>query len=240
MRKASIRVLALACLAALGLGTSANAATIFAFSQSDVTNTGLITATATSSNTTTLTTNSTPDPGSIPIVIGTEGLISPNLLAVETFVGVTATGPASPGVSESISGTINFNLPPTAGGALILSITFSTGVLEGTGNSGDIRGSQPGTGIVTLLVGPAGGAILTALPGISVGQPFSGAFSNSLVNVTPTFSISGTTIASFTATTAGNVSASVVPEPASFVMMGTTLLAGLGVFGCRRLKVSRV
>jgi len=168
MRRASIRGLALACLASLGLGTSANAAFIFAFGESDPTNTGVISASG-AGNTTTLTT-STPalGLGSVPILVSQEGTLNVSVPAVETFVGVTATGPVSSTVvggttqlSETISGTINFNLP--AGGALILSITFANAVLEGNGNSGDIRGSQPGTGTVTLVAGPAGGAIAAAV-----------------------------------------------------------------------------
>jgi len=245
MRTASIRVLAIACLASLGLGTSANAAFIFAFGQSDPTNTGVITATPNAGNTaTTLTTNSTPNPGSIPILVSQEGNSSLPVSALETFVGVTTTGSASSGttgVSQLISGLINFNVnngPGNPAGPLILSIQFTNSVLEGAGNSGDLRGSQPGQGTVTLTVGPAGAPIAAAV-GVPIGTPFTGAYSNSLVGVLPPFSIVGTTIAGFTAQTAGNVSPSTIPEPASIVMTSTAVLAGFGVFGWRRRKVAK-
>jgi len=229
------------------LGTLANAASqsIFDYAESDPSNTGAVIATA-GSTSTALTTFSVPNPGFIPIAVTREGNVSGlNIAALEQFVGVVTTGPATSsaaGVSQPVMGMINFFVsagPGPVPGPLIFSITFQNAVLEGSGNSGDIRGSQPGTGIVTLNTGPAGGAIAAAV-GLPIGTPFSGAFSNSLVGATPAFTITASgTIGSFSANVTGNASPNVIPEPASIVLSGTAVLAGLGVFALRRRSASK-
>lgn len=62
-----------------------------------------------------------------------------------------------------------------------------------------------------------------------------GNFSLTLNNLNPLT----TTSLNFTARAAGIITAQVVPEPASVVMMSMALVAGIGGMGLRRLKASR-
>jgi len=236
MRFSLTRTLAVAFVASLTLASSAGAETILQFTQTNPAN--VVTADAVGS-TTTLTTSAPGFGGSIPVTIGNIGNVQlPPILTIpafETFTGVTTTGPAVLAgglISQPISGSIAITAAVGGAGINYLTVSF-TGILSGS----------PGTGAPTLSASSqvAGQSVtytssdprvLPFLPGIT--RDFSLAFSN----VSPGLSITGTTISDFTGQNSGTFAA-FIPEPASIVMAGTSVLAGLGCFGLRRFKASK-
>jgi hypothetical protein len=229
MRTASFRALAFACLAALALGTSANAATILQFAQTSPND--VVTATV-SGSTTTLTTPA----GSIPVLITNIGgtVLGTPLPAFETFIGVTSTGAATDGatVSQTFSGTIAITAGPGNTGGNFLTTTFSGAVLSGPngGNSASLVGSNPPQNVTFT-------SNFAAIIPLIAGNPPEN-FAISFSNVTPSLTISGSTIAGFTAQNTGTFATGIIPEPASLVMASTAVFAGLGCYGWRRRKSS--
>lgn len=240
MKTASIRTLAIACLASIGLGTSANASTILQFTQANPND--VVTATNVDGTSTTLTTNSPAAPGSIPVLITNIGgtILGAPIAAFETFTGVTSSGAATlsgGNITQPFSGTIAITQLPGGAGGNFLTATFSNSQLSGAsgGNSASLVGSRPPQ-TVTFTSNFA--AIIPLIAG-NPPENYTGGFSS----LAPGLSITGTTLAGFTAQNTGTFgtfgTSAVIPEPASVVMASTAVLAGLGVFGWRRFKVAQ-
>jgi hypothetical protein len=219
------RFVAFACVVFLLSGSCANAGTVLQFGQFSATD--VVTATD-SAGVTTLSTAGNADGFfvSIPVTItnflGVPGLSIP---AYETFVGVTSTAPASMFMGLDIqpfAGTIEFTFGPGGIGPNFLTATFAN--VGAATNS--LRGSDGGSAATLSAAEPPASVILTsdfALfgPPTSAGIGFS--------NVSPALAISPDgSIAGFTAQNAGTFSATIIPEPASFALLGigmSTLLA---------------
>jgi len=236
MKVASYRTLALASLASLAMATSSSAVTILQFGQTNPND--VVTATV-SGSTTTLTTNSLAAAGSIPIQItniANTPLAVP-IPAFETFVGVTSTGTATTSagtIQQLFSGTIAITSGPNNTGNNILTVAFTNASLSGLagGGSASLFGSRPPQNV---LFTSSNAAIIPLIAG-NPPENFSLAFSG----ITPALSITGTTIAGFTARNAGTFDTgtptAVIPEPSGVVMAGTAMLVSLGCFGFRRRK----
>jgi len=211
----------LACVASLFLASSAKADTILAFSQ--LNSADVVVATQTSPTTTVFTTTSATniDGGgvSVPVYISTYlgvAQVPFPILAYET-VSLTSTTVASSSsgtITQDYSGTIQFTVNPGVAGpsnAAFLIATFGpTGVFSGGagGGSAGLNASEP-QDTVTFTV-----------PGLA----FSDAALNiSFSGISPTLSITGSTVTSFTGQDAGTFSAAIVPEP------GTLCLASIAI-----------
>jgi hypothetical protein len=230
-KTASIRTLVIACLASIGLGTSANADTLLIFGQAS--NTDEVTATRSGSTTTLISGPSAASPTTIPVTIVNlaDVTLPPGTpVAFETFT-LASNAPVAGGQEGDFSGTIAITGGPDGTGQNLLTLTVTNGLLtfNGTG-AGLIANNAPATsdnpGIQSLLGGPAGLA----------------SASLSFVNVTPP-EPGGSTLTSFTAQNSGlfsTVVPGVVPEPASVVMASMAVFAGLGCYGWRRLKATKV
>jgi hypothetical protein len=125
-------LLAVACVASLGLASQAQATTILGFGQTNPSD--AITATV-SAGVTSITTNSVSNPGSIPIQITNLGgvPVSPAQGAFETFANVHSVGSATMvggQIVQTFTGTIQITSLANGGGTNILTTVF-TGVLSG-------------------------------------------------------------------------------------------------------------
>lgn len=240
MRFASFRVLALASLASLAMATASSAVTILQFGQTNPND--VVTATVAGS-VTTLTTNSAAA-GSIPILITNIGgvQLGTPLAAFETFIGVTSTGTATSAggtISEMFSGTIAITSGANNTGGNILTTVFSGATLSGLagGGSAALVGSRPPQNVVFTS------NLAAIVPLIAGNPPENFAISFSGINTPPGLSLSGTTIAGFTARNTGTFDTgtptAVIPEPSGIVMAGTAMIASLGCFGWRRRQSSR-
>jgi len=234
MKAVSVRTLALASLATLAMATSSGAITILQFAQTNPND--FVTATASGASTT-LTTNSTLAPGSIPIQITNiaGAALGVPIPAFETFIGVTSTGTATTtaGVIEQLySGTIAITQGPNNTGGNFLTATFTNATLSGFagGGSASLVGSRPPQNVTFT-------SNFAAIIPLILGNPPEN-FAISFSNITPTLSVSGTTIAGFTAQNSGTFAA-VVPEPSGIAMAGMAMVAGLGCLGWRRRQSSR-
>jgi len=212
--KISLSRITYSALASLALmATSADAATILTFGQQQPVNS--ITSSV-AAGTTTFASAGTP------ITVTNIGGITPPLGAppiAEIFSFTSSAAVATVGDTTTqggFSGTFNF------GGQVVGTLTG--GVLTTRGDTGNFTA----TNVTFTTLNPA---ILNQL-GITAGQigGLVGSLSLSLINV------AGSGV-SFTAQNSGLVSA--VPEPASVVMMGMAVVAGLGGMGLRRVKASR-
>lgn len=239
MKVASFRALALVSLASLAMATSSSAVTILQFGQTNPND--VVTATAAGA-TTTLTTNSTLAPGSIPVQITNIGgtPLGTPLPAFETFIGVTSTGTATTTtgtIEQLFSGTIAITSLPGGTGGNFLTATFTNATLFGLagGGSASLVGSRPPQNVTfTSNFAPI-------IPLIAGNPPEN--FSISFSNIIPGLTMTGSTIAGFTAQNAGTfatgTATNVIPEPSGIVMAGTAMLASLGCFGWRRRQSSR-
>jgi hypothetical protein len=230
MRK---HLLAVACLASLGLANSASATTILQFTQTNPND--VITGTA-AAGVTTLTTNSAAAPGSIPVLIVNVGgapLPIP-ILAFETFTGVHSVGAASlvgGTITQMFTGTIAITSLAGGAGTNFLTATFTDTVAGAAGgSSGSMFAAQPPDSVAFTSSFPVVQAFINA----SVERDMSLGFTG----ISPSLSITGGTIASFTTQNVGTFAA-VIPEPASVVSASMAVLAGLGCLGLRR-KSSKV
>jgi len=229
MKISPLRI-AFSALASLAMATSANAATIMTFGQQTNVNSVISSGTA-------LTTAGTPV-----VISNLGGFPQPQPPAtqapvfLETFNFTTAAAPTgTPGnlTQDSYTGAFSF----TAGGVPQVAGTLSGGILSTftgpLGTTGSFNSSN-----VTYTLLPA--AVLAQL-NVTAAQVAAGlvrgtivlGLNNLLPNPSPTLA--------FTAQNAGILTAevAVVPEPASVVMTGMALVAGLGGLGLRRIKASR-
>lgn len=222
--------LVLGCAALLGLPTSASAGTILTFGQLNPADEAVATF---SGNTATLTTHGVSNPispTSIPITVTQIDDIplppgSPFTTAFETFSGLSSSTPQAPGsdAKGGFSGTIEITSLPGGAGTNILTATFSgNGILNASGGAASLRVPE------NVTFTSAVPAIQTLIAG------FTGNLSLSFTNLVPPQSGAFTT---FTAQNSG-LFATVIPEPASIVMMGLGLLGVLG-YGSLRHKSSK-
>jgi hypothetical protein len=228
------RSVALACAAMLLLSSSANAGTILQFAQTNPAD--VITATDTA-GTTTLSTAGNVDGGgvSVPVTIsnflGTPGLAIP---AFETYVGVTSTGAASTShgsIFQNFSGTVEITSGIGGTGFNYVTATFAP---VGASSAVGLSGAAGGGAAALQASQPPDSLVLTSSfavfgPASSLSIPFS--------NVTPALSISGGSIASFTAQDAGTLSASIVtiiPEPSSLCLGSIAIVIGTLVYRKKR------
>ncbi len=235
MRK---HLLAVACLASLGLASSASATTILQFTQQNV-GTDFVTAT-TSGGVTTMTTDSPTTPGFIPVnLTNLAGITGPggNSTGFEQFTNVKSTGTATTAggqITQTYSGTISF-YGAVAGGAgvpasLFLQAAFGVGNFNGPtgGSSATLNGSQPPDTVTFTSAFPAIQALITGSASRAIALGFS--------NIFPALGTTGTALNGFSANNAGTFSTGAIPEPATLISSGMALLVGLGCYGWRRRK----
>lgn len=206
-----MKSLLLAGVALLGLVGAANAANIVAYSQTSGANT--LTATVNGANTiTTLTI----DDAAVSV-----GQLIAGAPPATVFLSLSATSndvatPFLGAVIQHYDGTFCLTSAINCGGVNVLSGTFSDaafGALSGPGLTVNVN-NPPDTLTLTSSIIPA--SELAAPNAMSLG----------FTNLSPPLAILGTTIAPFTASFAGTVSASVVevPEPLSVALLGVGLL----------------
>jgi hypothetical protein len=165
---------------------------------------------------------------SIPVVVTNFNGIPepPGFVLFETFVGLTSTGAATTSggtITQNYSGTVEFTQLPGGLGANYLTATFTNAVLSGSGNSASLNATAPN------LIFTSGLASFGTDTGLSIGL--------TLINGAP-LSISGGSIASFTATNAGTLSASAVPEPGALCLASYAAVIGaLSACGRKRIKL---
>jgi len=243
MKAAPMRALALATLASLAMATSSHAVTILQYGQTNPAD--FKTATATG-GTTTITTSSGASPTSIPVTItNIGGIVLPPALAIpafETWTNVTSTAAATTSgstITQLFRGTLAYTSGVNGTGINYLTATFVGGFLTGTsgGGSASLIASDPPAANVVYTSTDA--RVLAAIAALGTNPQDNFAISFSGIGQPPGFSLTGTTVASFTAQNSGTFSASaVVPEPSGLVMAGTAALASLGCFGWRRRQSS--
>lgn len=210
-----IRLFACACVALFFMGPTGQAGTVLQFAQTNPAD--IVTATE-SGGVTTLSTTGNADGGgvSIPVTIsnflGAPGLSIP---AFETFVNVTSTGTAttvSGQIFQGFTGTIEITSALGGAGSNYLTATFTdtsaSGVLGGT--SGGTQAQLTATAPPQSLVLTSGFATFVSPNSMTMG------FSN----VTPGLGVTSGSIAPFMAQNTGTFGATVVPEPATFGMVG--------------------
>lgn len=217
--------LLLATTLALGATPMAHAALILGFTQFSSTNT--VTATTNAGDTqTTITVNGA--------VADIGGSLNPVVNPQNFFLTATSVGTATESsgqITQLYSGSFCFSTSGTCtpGVNNTLSGTFSDAAFGGAGGPGlTINVNNPAESLVLASDGAFKPAQLDAPNALSF------AFSN--IATPPGLSIVGTTIAPFTASFSGTVSATPTPEPVSLALLGTGLL-GLGfVVATRRRR----
>ena len=215
MRLARIGIVAATVLL---LSTVANAAQIVGFGQLGSTN--VFTATNNGDGTTSLDVFA-----GVSITNIISGATDPNALF---FFEAESVGAANVGllISQEFEGTFNLTNADQ-------SISYLSGVFGGALTLGGSGGTSALFTANTSPFGPL--TFATDLP-VILGDPL--AFSLSLSNVTPPFSVVGGSLGSFTASFTGTASADVpdvVPEPGSLFLLGTGLV-GLASAARRRLR----
>jgi hypothetical protein len=224
----------LACLASLAVATSVDAAAILQVQQQDNTQTPIVFSasgsTTTVSTTGTGATGLTP-PGWVPVLvkIGAAPIAQPAFMSftsalTSSAVATTTNGQINQG---GYSGTIQFNFTSTPATLTnILTVTFTNGTFSGAvgGNSVALTAAQPPNSVT--YVSNTNPELVAGLNQRDFSLSFSG--------LTSPLALTGSTIGNNSASVTGTFSGSVVPEPASVVMMSISAIAGLGYYGFRR------
>lgn len=233
MRK---HLLAVACLASLGLASQAKAVTILQFTQQFPTDT--VTA-STSGGVTTFSTNSLTVPGFIPVNLSDlAGIGGPagNASGFEQFVNVTSTSTATNTgqINQTYHGTIIFWGSVAGGvgvpGTRFLQATFEVGNFNGSsgGTAATLNASTPPDTVTFVSDSPAIQALITGSNQRALALGFS--------NITPPLGTTGTALNGFSSQNAGTFSVTPIPEPATLISSSMALLAGLACYGWRRRK----
>jgi hypothetical protein len=222
----SRRSLALACATLFLVTSSTRAGTVLQFAQANAND--IVTASE-SGSVTTLSTASplNADGGgfSIPVVV-TNFLgipVPPGTILFETFVGVHSTDLATSSggtISQLFAGTIEFTGGINGTGGNFLTATFTNAVFSGSANTTGLNVSAPNLTLTSDF------ATLPPITGMSIS--FSG--------IAPPLSITGGSVAGFTAQNAGTFSAT-VPEPSALCLGSLAVVIGtLTAFGRKRMK----
>jgi hypothetical protein len=224
------RAFALACVTSLLITSSTKAATVLQFSQvnSAQPSPDVVTATESGGVTTLSSAGNAGTPGSIPVVVTNfNGVPFPfGIPLFETLTAVSAGAATSSGgtITQNFSGIVTFSSLPEGAGTDYLTATFANAALSGSGNSASLNATAPNLVFTSELVS------FPTNTGLSI------AFT--LVNGAP-LSISGGSIASFTATNAGTLSAAAaVPEPSALCLASFAAVIGTlaAAYGKKRMK----
>jgi hypothetical protein len=211
----ALAVAAYAAVAIAGLA-SANAANLITFSQTS--NTNEVTATTNLADTqTTLTVNDAL------VAIGQliTGPPPPTAFFDLNATSIDATTTILSAVIQHYSGSFCISTATGCGGTDVLSGTFSDAAF----------GALDGPGLVVNVNDPPDTLALSSslIPASDLLAPSS--FGLTFTNVSPVLAIAGTTLAPFSATFAGDASATPIPEPSTLAVMGLGLL---GLVASRR------
>jgi hypothetical protein len=221
------RSFAFACVASLLLGSSTKADTILQFAQEFAGDTVVATE---SGGVTTLSTSGNIDGGNVSIPVVVSNFLGnpepPGFVLFETFVGVTSTGTAtSTGgtISQTFQGTVEFTSLPGGAGTNYLTAAFGpTSGFSGSSNSASLNASEPKDSLV----------FTSAFASFGSDTGMSIAFSD----IRPGLSISGGSVAPFTAQNSGTFSASIVPEPGSLCLASCAVVIGTLAYGRKKIE----
>jgi len=225
LRKLIRASLSLAFLAAFSLANAANAATILVYGQ-NATQTEVVTE-GVSGGQTFLTSGPVPPTTASPINVSTTslGVLAPppgGSILSTVLINLVSNQVASPGATSlgGFSGTITLaSVGPPAVPQLTATITNGTLTLNTTGGA-TFLGDTTFSGLNPAIVAQIGGTTAFGSTALS--------FSN----------VNGTLLSGFTAQNGGTFSGE-VPEPMSLVSASNAGLAGVGLFGFRRLRPSK-